>query len=130
MQEPCGGAFTAAGHANEDNVFHIVADGLPAFRDQAVLQRRTQEPLRGLFSLGNQHPKTAESGQTQFFGIHQKPGAGRIVNDIQNTFQTGQCPQVYRRDAGIRVHSNGGSINQNRGIGMLGDVLIIVLTAA
>ena len=69
--------------------------------------------LRRVLRLGHQHQHAVDGGQTAGFGLLQKSGAERIVNNVQHSFQPGHFCHVQTAHAHVGVHSGGGGVDDD-----------------
>ena len=60
------------------------------------------------------------------FGIQQKLGAGGVVDHVQHPFQLGKPLQIHGRNAGVGIHADGGRVDDDGGVFVTLQVLVIV----
>ena len=82
--------------------------------------------LGGFLGLCYQHPKAVGAGDMKRFGIQQQLGAGGVVDHVQHPFQLGEPLQIHGRNAGVGVHADGGRVDDDGGVFVTLQVLVIV----
>ena len=82
--------------------------------------------LGGFLGLCYQHPKAVGAGNMKRFGIQQQLGAGGVVDHVQHSFQLGEPLQIHGRNAGIGIHADGGRVDDDGGVFVTLQVLVIV----
>ena len=66
--------------------------------------------LRRVLRLGHQHQHAVDGGQAAGFGLLQKSGAERIVNNVQHSFQPWVILQRHKAFAVVRIHAHGAGV--------------------
>ena len=97
------------------------------FPDFGIGDRTSCKILSCLLCLGNQHPKAVLCGNPQLLGIQKQPGSGRIIDQIQNTFQLWEQRKVYGGNTIVGIHSHRCGVDNHGGIRMLVKRLIVVV---
>ena len=121
------GGFSAAGHADENDILHLAAklpiDGI----NYAVVQFFSREPFGTFFGLGNQHFETIYGRQTQLFRVQEYGGPGRIVGQIQDCFQIWKLGQIVDdRIVHVGIHSHRSGVDDQGGIRVPEKIAVVV----
>ena len=122
--------FTAAGHTDEDNIFHIVSH----LRGDGIHKRigpgRAEKQFVGPLGLCHQHSESPDVGDAKLFRLQKQRRAAGIVDYVRHAGQAGEYRQIHGRFSVIRVHSHGSGIDDHVRIGVTGNVFVIVLPGA
>ena len=103
-------AFAAAGHAHQDQIGQLSAQLPVDAVDLRVRERPAEKMLRRVLRLGHQHQHAVDGGQAAGFGLLQKSGAERIVNNVQHSFQPWVILQRHKAFAVVRIHAHGAGV--------------------
>ncbi len=124
------GGFAAAGHADEDAVFLPSAQRFPGFLRLDGGDGLAGEDARGAPRLLGQHEETAHVGDFQRLRLLHQSSAGGVVDEVQHPLAPGEPAQVHRGGSGVGIHAHGGGVHDDLGIGVLGQVLVVVRAGA
>ena len=89
-----------------------------------------REPFGRFLRLGYQHQKAVHGCDAPLFRVQKNLRSGGIEHHIQNPFQMGKLVQIYRGFPHIGIHSHRRGVDQNSGVGVEMQVVVVVLTGA
>ena len=95
-----------------------------------IADHRAGELLAGALGLSHQHGKPPGVGDVQFLRLQQQRGERRVINDVQHAFTLREQPQIHRRRAVMGIHPHRGGVDDDLGIGVAVQMVVIVRTAA
>ena len=112
-QSGAGGAFAAAGHANQGNVHAVLGHLFPNGLNDAVVQLHPLKNLGTPLGLGHQHPQTVYGHGAFFFCLPEKFRFVRVVDQIKGGLQLGEGLQRGDGSAVVGVHAHGSGIDED-----------------
>ena len=100
------------------------------FADPRRVDRAAGKALAAARRLGDQHAQTAAAGNAEFFGLHQKRCARRIVDKVKYALALRKPAQIHGGFAVVRIHAQRRGVDNDLRVGVAVKILIVVLAAA
>ena len=127
-QRLANGGLSAAGHADEEDVFRLPLQLGGNVGHQFVGQLFALEPLRGRLGLGHQHPQAVAPDEPPALGLEKQLSFGGVINEVKDTLTLGELVQIHGGNSVARVHTHGGGVDDDLGIGVAVQILIVILS--
>ena len=124
------GALAAAGHADEDDVLHLLPHAAVDAQDLAVINGRAGEHLAAALCLRHEHIQSARARDTERLCLQQQRRARGVIHHVEHKRALRELPQVDGGLAGVRIHTDGCGVDDPLRIGVTPEIRVVVLAAA
>ena len=80
--------------------------------------------------LGHKHEQTADAGDAATLGLEHESRAGGVVDDIDDALERVEALERARRVGAVREHTGRRAVDEQRGVGLQCDVVVVDLACA
>lgn len=122
--------FARARHADQCDVLLAVGQALRHVQDAPARGDLAGITLDGLRRLGHKHEQTADAGDAATLGFEHESRAGGVVDDIDDALERVEALERAWRVGAVGKHARRGAVDEQRGVGLLCDVVVVDLARA
>ena len=119
-----------ARHADQRDVLLMAGQTLRQVQDALTRGDLVGIALDGLRRLGHKHEQTADAGDAATLGLEHESRAGGVVDDIDDALERAEALERARRVGAVREHTGRRAVDEQCGVGLLRDVVVIDLARA
>ena len=117
-------------HANQGNVLLAVRQALRYVQDALARGNLAGVALDGLCGLGNEHQQAADAGDAAALGLEHESRAGGVVDNVDDALERVKSFERARGVGAVGEHAGRRAVDEQRGIGLLRDVIVVDLARA
>lgn len=120
------GALAAAGHADEDDVFHLLPQQAVDAQDLRVVDHRIGEHLAAALGLRHEHVQSARARDAEALCLQQQRRARGVIDDIEHARALRKLPQVDGGFARVRVHTDRRGVDDHARVGVAVEIVVVI----
>ena len=122
--------FARARHADQGDVLLAAGQALRYVQDALAGVELAGIALDGLCRLGHKHQQAADAGDAAALGLEHQARAGGVVDNVDDAFERVEALERAGCVGTMREHTGGRAIDEQRGVGLLRDVVVVDLARA
>ena len=124
------GALAAAGHADEDDVLHLLPQQAVDAQDLRIVDDRIGEHLTAALGLRHEHVQPARARDAEAFRLQQQRRARGVIDDVKHARALRELPQVDGGFARVRIHADRRGVDDHVRVGVAVKILVIIRPVA
>ena len=122
--------FARARHADKCDVLLAVGQARRHVQDALARGNLAGIALDSLCRLGHKHEQTADAGDAATFSLEHESRAGGVVDDIDDALERVEALERARRVGAVGEHTGRRAVDEQCGVGLLCDVVVVDLACA
>ena len=123
-------ALAAAGHADEDDVLHLLPHAAVDAQDLAVINGRAGEHLAAALCLRHEHIQSARTRNAERLRLQQQRRTRGVIHHVEHERALWELPQVDGGPARVRVHTDRRGVDDHARVGVAVEIVVVIRPVA